>query len=564
MQAEAEAVSPMPGDRMTISPKAVSSQELAAAATAAGALGPHEVTRASIEILSGDGAPLGADVFHPADRREGPVLLMRTAYGRGGFSAHGVYFASHGYHCILQDTRGTSSYFHEKSDGAAAAAWIARQPWYDGALGLFGTSYMGFTAYATAASQPAGLRAMAVSAYSADRVSAWYPGGSFGLDLALPWAAAQADPATAPAADAASNLAAADPAFLTLPLSAADQAFCGQELPFYQERLRFGSDDPHWAPLDFSHLLQDGTLPPTLLIDGWYDYHRPYLWADFLRLHASRQGDRIVTGPWSHHIDPIRSNLETLAWFGRHLRHTAESAHTAPAPVAIHVNPDVGWRELPTWPAPGTQVQHWYLAPHSALQRTEPKRSAAGLVDRYTYDPANPTPAVALASFATADALAKADNRAFEAREDVLIYTSDELDMPLALIGEVTADLWVTSSTPHTDFYARITDVHPDGRSLAIAQTLRRFNTHELTEPGTPLHIALDLGPVAHRLAQGHRLRLQIASGAHPFYVRNLGTGEPLATGTTMTKARQRVHFGTAAHPSGITVRVDEPVSSMS
>jgi predicted acyl esterase len=103
----------------------------------------------------------------------------------------------------------------------------------------------------------------------------------------------------------------------------------------------------------------------------------------------------------------------------------------------------------------------------------------------------------------------------------------------------------------------RITDVHPDGRSLAIAQTLRRLDIDELTELGTPLHITLNLGPVAHRLAQGHRLRLQIASGAHPFYARNLGTGEPLATGTAMITARQSVHHGTAAHASGITVRVD-------
>jgi hypothetical protein len=60
-----------------------------------------------------------------------------------------------------------------------------------------------------------------------------------------------------------------------LPLSAADKAFCGQELPLYQERLRFEGDDPHWGPLDFSYLLEDGSLPPTLLIGGWYDYHRP-------------------------------------------------------------------------------------------------------------------------------------------------------------------------------------------------------------------------------------------------------------------------------------------------
>lgn len=541
---------------MSISPTAIDARELDAAAAAAGALGPHEVTRRSAEIPSGDGAPLGADVFHPADLAAGPVLLMRTAYGRGGFSALGIYFASHGYHCVLQDTRGTSSYFHEKSDGASAAAWIARQPWQNGALGLFGTSYMGFTAYATAATRPEGLQAMALSAYSADRVSAWYPGGSFGLDLTLPWAVAQSGPNNAPGGDVARLFTtAADPAFLTLPLSAVDRAFSGQEVAFYQERLRFGRDDPHWAPLDFSYLLEDGTLPPTLLIDGWYDYHRPYLWADFLRLHASRPGDRIVTGPWSHLIDPIRSNLETLAWFDRHLRHMANPAHST-APVAVHVNPDGGWCELPTWPAPDTQVQHLYLAPHGALHRNPPEQAAGELVDRYTYDPADPTPAVGLASFAMVSDLAQVDNQALEAREDVLIYTSDELDTPLTLLGEVTADLWVTSSTPHTDFYARITDVHPDGRSLAIAQTLRRLNTPELTEPGEPLHIALDLGPVAYRLAAGHRLRLQIASGAHPFYARNLGTGEPIATGTTMITARQAVHYGTTACASGLTARV--------
>ncbi|MFF2851988.1 CocE/NonD family hydrolase [Streptomyces sp. NPDC058001] len=539
---------------MSISLKAVSTEESGAAATACGTLGPHGVTHESTEIPSGDGGPLGADVFHPADSRQGPVLLMRTAYGRGGFSTQGVYFASHGYHCVLQDTRGTSSYFHEKSDGRAAAAWLAYQPWYDGNLGLFGTSYMGFTAYATAATRPAGLRALAVSAYSTDRVSAWYPGGSFGLDLALPWAAAQAGPDTTPPRD---SPAPSDSAFLTLPLSAADEAYCAQKLPFYQERLRFGGDDPHWAPLDFSHLLSEDSLPPTLLMDGWHDYHRPYLWADFLRLHARRQCDRIVAGPWSHHIGPIRSNLETLSWFERHLRPASDHVGPAPAPVSVHINPDAGWRELRTWPAPGTTIQRWYLAPGGTLQHTGPTDSPERFTDRYTYDPADPTPAVALASFAPVDALTETDNREWEAREDVLTYTSDEFEKPLTLVGQVTADLWVTSSTPHTDFYARITDVHPDGRSLAIAQTLQRLSTDQLTDPSTPLHITLDLGPVAHRLAQAHRLRLQIAGGAHPFYTRNLGTGEDLPHATAMTTAQQTIHYGHATHPSGITVRVD-------
>jgi putative CocE/NonD family hydrolase len=260
-----------------------------------------------------------------------------------------------------------------------------------------------------------------------------------------------------------------------------------------------------------------------------------------------------------------------LAWFDRHLSNAAEHTpspelqNPAPSPVAVHVNLDVGWRELSAWPAPGTEIERWYLAPGSRLRRTPEAEqpSATPLVDRYTYDPADPTPAMGLASFAPIEALAEADNQALEAREDVLIYTSDEFDAPLTLIGDVIADLWVTSSTPHTDFYARITDVHPDGRSPAIAQTLRRFDTPDptgltdQTDPGTPLHIALDLGPVAYRLARGHRLRLQVASGAHPFYVRNLGTGEPLGSGTAMTTAHQSVRYGSAAFASRVSVRAD-------
>jgi hypothetical protein len=36
---------------------------------------------------------------------------------------------------------------------------------------------------------------------------------------------------------------------------------------------------------------------------------------------------------------------------------------------------------------------------------------------------------------------------------------------------------------------------------------------------------------------KGHRLRLQLSGGAHPQYARNLGTGEPLSTGTGLKAA---------------------------
>jgi predicted acyl esterase len=69
--------------------------------------------------------------------------------------------------------------------------------------------------------------------------------------------------------------------------------------------------------------------------------------------------------------------------------------------------------------------------------------------------------------------------------------------------------------------------------------------------------VEVALWPTAHRFRSGHRLRLQVSSGAHPRYVRNLGAGEPLATGTAMRVADQRLYHD-PAHPSTLTLTVAE------
>ena len=50
------------------------------------------------------------------------------------------------------------------------------------------------------------------------------------------------------------------------------------------------------------------------------------------------------------------------------------------------------------------------------------------------------------------------------------------------------------------------------------------------------------LWPIGHRFGAGHRVRIQVSSGAHPVYGRNLGTGDPPATATEMRAAEQAVY----------------------
>jgi uncharacterized protein len=159
------------------------------------------------------------------------------------------------------------------------------------------------------------------------------------------------------------------------------------------------------------------------------------------------------------------------------------------------------------WP-PAASTQRWHLQPHGALATPVPP---AGEPTRYTYDPADPTPAVGGTSSSPANAGPK-DNRELERRPDVLTYTSEPLPSALEITGPVTAELFVSSSRPHTDFFARLCDVDPKGRSVNITDGLIRLTS---ASP-QPQQIRIDLWPNAHQFRPGHRIRLQVSSGAHP------------------------------------------------
>ncbi len=128
-----------------------------------------EVER-DVKVAVSDGTVLLADVYRPVGIDEAPTILERTPYGRANFaSAMGPEFAARGYRYVLQACRGTDgsggthSYFAEAGDGRDTADWIASQPWFDGRMGTFGASYMGFTQWALASTKPPYLKAMAIA-----------------------------------------------------------------------------------------------------------------------------------------------------------------------------------------------------------------------------------------------------------------------------------------------------------------------------------------------------------------------------------------------------------------
>jgi predicted acyl esterase len=92
--------------------------------------------------------------------------------------------------------------------------------------------------------------------------------------------------------------------------------------------------------------------------------------------------------------------------------------------------------------------------------------------------------------------------------------------------------------------------------SRNVCDALERVTPEAFARAGDgTVEAAFDLWPTAHRFERGHRIRLQVSSGAHPRYARNPGTGEPLSTATRLVAADQKV-FHDPRHPSELVLSV--------
>ena len=131
------------------------------------------------------------------------------------------------------------------------------------------------------------------------------------------------------------------------------------------------------------------------------------------------------------------------------------------------------------------------------------------------------------------------DNTALEARSDVLTYTSEPLTQHRDIIGPVAAELYASSSAASADFFVRLCDVDAKGIARNFCDGLQRVR---IDVTAVPQRVRVDLWPTACRIAQGHRIRVQISSGAFPRWARNLGGAEPMAQATELRSSTQSIY----------------------
>jgi hypothetical protein len=161
------------------------------------------------------------------------------------------------------------------------------------------------------------------------------------------------------------------------------------------------------------------------------------------------------------------------------------------------------------------------------------------------------------------------DQRRMEAREDILVYTSEPFKAGTEVSGPITPTLYVSSDARDTDFTVKVLDVYPDGRAYNLDESIQRMRYRDGYEKqltwmasGKVFKVTLQPLTTSNYFEAGHRLRIEVSSSNFPRFDRNLNTGGNNYDESKGVVAHNAVHHS-KVYPSQITITVVEhPVPS--
>ncbi|MDP9012417.1 MAG: CocE/NonD family hydrolase [Pseudomonadota bacterium] len=581
-----------------------------------------------------DGVKLHAEVWRPKNATgKLPILMQRSPYGFGltrvtrSFDLEYKELAQEGFIFVLEDIRGrfgsggdfvmlrpkatTRGSVDESSDTYDSIDWIVKSlPDNNGSVGVFGVSYMGWTAaMATRDPHPA-LKAVSVQASPEDMFLGddFHHNGAFRLQYGWEYVAAlETDGRTLNAFSYGKD----DPYSWLLKqddLATLDERGLGRTLPSWQNFVEHPNYDAFWRAEVTSGLMPAKVQIPNLIVAGWWDQEDFY--GPLMIYKRQQKGDLnqlnfLVIGPWDHggwmreqgdHYGPVDLGSDTSAyfraqaetpWFKYWLKH--EGTLQEPQALVFETGSNQ-WRRYNSWP-PHTGVTRKSLNLHAGgkLSFEPPQRATDSEPDRFMSDPANPVPyrqlpiATIVAEETSWSRWLADDQAPFAKRADVLSWQTELLQSDVTIRGDVVAKLYASTTGSDADWVIKLIDIFPTddatppdlrGRQLIIADEVFRgrfrasFEHPHAIEPGRVLRYSIDLHTASHVFKKDHRIAVQVQSTWFPLIDRNPQTFQPSIFKAKHADYRKQSHsvFHTTQYPSAIIVDVaanDAPESGL-
>jgi putative CocE/NonD family hydrolase len=486
-----------------------------------------------VKIPLSDGAQLDAHMMLPDAPGRFPAVFDYYPYRKDDLTAGTMrlhhYLARRGFVALRLDVRGTGGSEgiaedeyspQEQLDAVEAIDWMSKQPWSNGNVGMFGSSYGGFNSLQVAMHRPPALKAICPMYFTDNRytddchykggaMQMLYDMGTYGLSMVV------------------QNALPPYPAGTQRWAEAWEERLQGNQ-PWIIRWLEHQTYDEQWKQ---GSLCEDyaAIQCATLLIGGWRDGYTNCNLRVFQHLRCPK---KVLIGPWLHVAPDVGTpgpridHLHEMARFYDYWLRGVDNGVMAEPPVTIYVqqfDPPAAerpltsgfWRHEAGWPLDRSVEHTLYLAGDGVLQEALP--ADEGCVT-YAY---NPTVGTTFGMFSAGSPLVLPIDQRLEGALSPS-WTSSPLEESLEILGHPHAILRLSTTADIATVVVRLIDIAPDGAAALVTKgvlNLTHRDSHEqpaLLVPGQIYEVAVQLDATAWLFEPGHRIRVSIAGADFP------------------------------------------------
>jgi uncharacterized protein len=572
------------------------------------------------QIEMRDGVKLFTSVFSPKDTSEKyPIIIWRTPYSVGPYGKDEFpvfrrytwqHFIEEKYIIVFQDVRGrfmsegdfvnmtpyildkkNKNDIDETTDTYDTVDWLIQNiPNNNRNVGLWGISYPGFYAAMAGINAHPAIKAISPQAPIADWFANddWHHNGAVQLAECFPFmyvfgvlrkGLIQQWPEEF-------NFGAEDAYNFYLNLGSltnVNKKYFKHKIPFWDSLMLHGTYDDFWKVRNsLPHL--NNIKPAVLVVGGWFDAENLY---GALHTYSSTEEKNpenknyLVMGPWIHggwvrtdgnSLGDISFGSKTgeyyiknieLPFFNYYLK--GKGKLNLPEAYVFETGSNE-WKRYNSWPPANTKEVSLYLNENNTLS-FRAAQSMKNMYDEYISDPGKPVPFTQEIATDIPKSYMVEDQRFVARRSDVLVYQTEILNKNFTFAGNVTADLFVSTSGTDADWIVKLVDVFPadsassDGVVYSEYEMMVRGNilrgkfreSFENPKPFTPgeiTNIKFDLMDINHTFKKGHRIMVQVQSSWFPLFDRNPQKFVDIynANEDDFQKATQRVYFSEKYH----------------
>jgi putative CocE/NonD family hydrolase len=530
--------------------------------------------RWGVKILMRDGVSLNATVFQPHAQKERlPVVFTFTPYIGDSYMDRAMYFAQHGYVYALVDVRGRGNsggsfepFANEGRDGYDVVEWLAKQPYCDGKVTMWGGSYAGFDQWTTLKEFPPHLATIVPAAAAHPGVDFPFQYNIFGPYVEQWLTFTSGVTSNANLFGSASFWGAKTREYYDTHAAFKEyDRIAGNPSAVFQKWLQHPVPDAYYDAMVPTPEQYKRIQFPILTITGHYDGDQPGAFTYYKRhmeygTSEAKQNHYLIIGPWDHAgtrtprrevaglkfgeasvLDLNKLHTEWYDWVMKN----GKKPEFLKKRVAYYV---VGggaenWKYADSLESISNEKRTLYLGSNGKAENVfqsgalTDKPGSGGAADKWTYDPLDARPGDAEPDD---DAAGLTSQRALmETYGNGTIYHSEPFNEATEVTGFLKLNLWLAMDVPDTDIEADVYEILAGGESVYLTGATIRARYREslrqeklITAGKTERYVFDNFTFFSRRIGKGSRLRLFVHCPNSPSIEKNYNSGGVVALET--------------------------------